>query len=1088
MDNATFSNNISRAVTNDVAKYLPIRVSEEFSGPLAQIFQNVSSVFAPGISEKRLLEALSSKSPSAPLVKQIPKLVSKGLSLYLANIFQKIYSQPVNAESRQKLLDILANPPATNSLQDDLPRLVSDELSIYLARLFQKLFCGQVDDTFEKSMRDEFKMELLKTYKDFFVLDKVNQENYQTAIFALSGVLKKIILKNYYISPAERGAATKAHDISVLTASLIMQKFSSILFPSRNLEFGWKYDLSVELLGKYFPERAAQHANEFLHIEHSFQRIILRLADIESANKLRVKFNEQLSRENEHFFVMGYANPENFNDIADALKKIINAIVSQHFSINPEDTALNDMSVILALMIRHRFVNTFPSSFAPRLGFDEAYLAEVFQKRFSPEIARAYARDFFRVESIFQKIFSKLAAQESEKNLREIFRARLLEGFTQFLADGKMSSETFKDIKNPLRMILREAVATHFGISPANEKLSKIAHPVASIIANEFSSAFSSSFIQFLARNRAELRTVFEKSFEPTVAEQYTKEFFQQVMRARSEVQPFLPINYIEPCDCNQEKKVHAALSSPIYYFVNVLITSLPQELMKYNGFISPRTYFLWNNAAFLVMFVIYGQSLNEYKIAREKPCTKHRYLTFMRNKAHSFGIGEAYYFLRYAIVSVLGVGANLDNLLTGGNDYALERDTFAAWFRLYLLNDAVANMIMQFGSASMLAFNEPLPGKKTKNKPRDLFLLPRLLTRRLRTGVEWLVQRTDDPLNKFKRILNSPMIDWTVDLLLSDSNFFPRLELISPWSQKENKFVFPWDKKDVIRKPEFVLSKIPSVKLALELYQEDIQAGMKEINKYRIRSNSWFFSYALPWLELPLMALPIPALRLALSFVVRPLIIMKDEEITALVERFFSAINGYYSESLDVVLYEQPNIIRAYKVPQNTGGLTIEAEPRLTTQVNADVQPLDPGLPRLPSVPIGPTPVPAAESGEKPLAVSEQVNKSRRAKPSSLGLLSAVSDNYYSVASASGPGMFASRVDESKSPFKAEQHSPIDFKQEYQPHTTITGSHRTKSATSVNKAATRVSGIFKKGLSRAATQLEKLQKEVGDTVGYKKK
>jgi hypothetical protein len=187
-----------------------------------------------------------------------------------------------------------------------------------------------------------------------------------------------------------------------------------------------------------------------------------------------------------------------------------------------------------------------------------------------------------------------------------------------------------------------------------------------------------------------------------------------------------------------------------------------------------------------------------------------------------------------------------------------------------FFIKDALANMLMQMGIVSMLAFNTPLPGDK--KIPWDLFRIPRELLRGLCNLLRWAITHfelidtssNDGLLLKVYEMLASDNFRFAVDLIFSDGNFNPRAELLS----------INHSNKVITEDPRKVLFKLRPFKLFYQYYAEDLQAVVTGIKKTHNISS---------YVPAPLLWLPYTG---ALSIIADVLSIMKKDVLTDLLKK----------------------------------------------------------------------------------------------------------------------------------------------------------------------------------------------------------
>jgi hypothetical protein len=593
------------------------------------------------------------------------------------------------------------------------------------------------------------------------------------------------------------------------------------------------------------------------------------------------------------------------------------------------------LTLFSRLFVRRLVDNTLFSTMLPRAVSND--VAKHRPKVISEELSAHLAH-------MFQLIFAP-RDPDSATGLQEVLKKKLLDGYQIFFAPGNISEATFIKIKKPLQEILNKSICEYYNISETSNSAFEISRISANMIADEFANAFSSSYTQRLGQNVDDFKKELKKviSDQKKVAE-YSFEFFHGITRTRKETEPFLPIKHLAVCKCEREKKIHAALSSSIYYAGNLFFTTAPQLALYKAGIIPSLVYEIWDWVALGVRVLIYGQSFNEYKMALDEPCTRHRYEVFMRNKMHSLGTGGAYKLMAYLITSALLKAANFDdNMLSQG---------LAESLRKYFISDAIANIVMQFGVVSILSFNEKLPGRK--ENPTDIFERTREMTRlahefieRAHEGIEKFFElEHKNPLQKVKSVLRSPKFNWAVDFFLSGSNFLPRPEL------------FTFNGQHVIPAKD-VFIKWPTATALLDLYRSDVEGGMARVEGIQKISNYWFIG--------PLLNLPLPLPRVVMSFVVKPLQMMQDKEVEDGIEGFFKSLFNYYYQPAQGYI-EKLSIIDGYHP-----GAHVEQEvipvvaPRVIEVHESAIAPLQDEKEALPVLPPSAALVPAVAANAMP-------------------------------------------------------------------------------------------------------------------------
>jgi hypothetical protein len=264
------------------------------------------------------------------------------------------------------------------------------------------------------------------------------------------------------------------------------------------------------------------------------------------------------------------------------------------------------------------------------------------------------------------------------------------------------------------------------------------------------------------------------KSFVEKNAKEVSDESMQSVIRStvtvsRTHLKKWLPVKNATACECGDKKKITASLSSSYYYAGNLVQLKIP-DLLRKVGAISPEAHMYATVIAFLLRALIYGHSMNEYKVVGDGHCTRHRYQIFARNKAHGFGVGLSY-------VAISELLSTLVESVTGVNTY--------------FSRDAINSLMLQSVAVSTLANNEPLPGKG--EDPWDIFYLSRKLTLWAADVGRWLfspyyndVAKRQRFVDKMKRLAESKEVAGALRYLFNGNDFFPTKE-----SMKEVTLLF---------------------------------------------------------------------------------------------------------------------------------------------------------------------------------------------------------------------------------------------------------------------------------------------------------
>jgi hypothetical protein len=378
-----------------------------------------------------------------------------------------------------------------------------------------------------------------------------------------------------------------------------------------------------------------------------------------------------------------------------------------------------------------------------------------------------------------------------------------------------------------------------------NDLAFHVANTLVSAYANFFSENHHTQLKNDIDELNKNLQKISFQSLEDSSAEMFVKNLEKGFARLTE----FLPINHLPDCGCNLKKILHAGVSSPVYYSANHFIATLPEQFAKYQ-WITPATLFYANLFMIPASILIYGQSFNEYKVATENHCTRHRYIEFARHKAHSFGVGLAFFSTWKLLAKMLFTVTGVDN---------------------YFVQDALLNLMMQFGAVSMLAFNDALPGKQLR--PWDVFKPTRKLTRGL---IAWFrLAYKDEPLpededvsalSQLFSVLGSQEFRVAVNMIFSGSEYFPRSNLLSSHIMDANK--------QLCADPRQVFFEMQSFKLFLKHYKADIEGIIPWLNS---------FHYYSSWVPTDLLAmLPVPGF---MALLVDVLELMKNESLTDIIK-----------------------------------------------------------------------------------------------------------------------------------------------------------------------------------------------------------
>ncbi len=364
----------------------------------------------------------------------------------------------------------------------------------------------------------------------------------------------------------------------------------------------------------------------------------------------------------------------------------------------------------------------------------------------------------------------------------------------------------------------------------------------AAAIAHGFVNLYSAKHRQDYESALTEIKKFFESAFNLHGDHNVASDFKKLLDKGFAAQHSLLPLKHQPSCGCNLKKVLHAGVSSPVYYAANHFINSLPEKLHAHQ-MLSENNYFYLSWASTLVGILIYGQGLNEYKVSPEDNCTRHRYEVFARNYLHSFGVG---------------LGLQLST------QAAVQSIYYATGVKSYYVQDAMFNLLMQFGVVSMLAFNDPLPGNL---KIWDLFTIPReltsgfvnLLQRRFSPNMEKKESR-DSMIDYVYQMLSSSQFRYVVNLILSGGDYFPKRELLTWGAWREEK--------NLTHDPRRIIFDNQAFKQFYDMFKSDIEVAVQKIK---------IAHYCSTWMSQPLLtAMRIPGGFMAL--IVDVLQIMKDE------------------------------------------------------------------------------------------------------------------------------------------------------------------------------------------------------------------
>ncbi len=467
--------------------------------------------------------------------------------------------------------------------------------------------------------------------------------------------------------------------------------------------------------------------------------------------------------------------------------------------------------------------------------------------------------------------------------------------FSDFFSQPEITEKSIHAIIHPLSHLMYHFIKRENGLSVSDEFVENFSSSIAKVTAHELARGLIAAFNRTLNDDKQYLENQFNQVFVEVRSKALATHLTDSLYLVHQEAKSFFPLIHNKTCGCSIKKTMHASISSPIYYAGNLFFIALP-DLINHIVMISPPAYKISKLVAYLMKIVIYGQNLNEFKVTTEGQCTRHRYLVFARNKAHSFGVGLA---------QLLGIEV-LSFLLY----VVTEVDTF-------LTRDAISNLVIQFASVAALAFNDPLPGNK-KN-PWDIFYLPKQMTRKALYFFNWLFLPEMEDTNAFNRrlkkaesILSNKRTNQLVQFLFCEGDFYP--------TPQQGQCLDGW----------VMASRLPAVKKVLTLFNKEIHQA--------VVTAEWFHHHA-KWLTGPLLVLPVPGA--IASMIVIPLRLLREDVLLNLIKKI-----QHILLDLRVVSEDQPVI----QVNGNEQALLEQhiAEALAGTVMSDDIKPEYP-----PSVPV---------------------------------------------------------------------------------------------------------------------------------------
>jgi hypothetical protein len=500
--------------------------------------------------------------------------------------------------------------------------------------------------------------------------------------------------------------------------------------------------------------------------------------------------------------------------------------------------AVLDYAIVLTffsrLYVRRLADNTFNSvSLSRAISNDVSkHLLEVGAEGFADNIAKL-------LNSVFQ------VGENTPETFKRILKTKLSPQFVIFFKNADSSTKAFIKLAEAIQHEITQTVNDLCIHAPEATTLSRFSHLAAKVITDELANAFATDAQKCERGYQADqtpeaFQALLGQMLMKSVAARYTSEYTRQVKDTLQQLKLALPIKDTPVCECNLTKILHAGISSPIYYAGNHLILGIPAVLHAL-GYLSSANFYFIEKPAMLLTILTYGQNFNEYKVT-EGRCTRHRYRVFARNKAHSLGVGLAFFLTWQALIQAVALTTGVDNFFT---------------------KDALVNILMQVGTTSMLSYRERLPGKK--KFPTDIFMFPRAMTLSAVNFVKWVLTRDaedkeehDNALVTIQSALISKRFRDVITVILGGSNLLP-----------PHDFLFFGLTDD----PRRVLAQVRSFKVMIDFYRSDID--------YVIRKIKEIYKYS-TWVASPLLSLPAPGI---LTLIVEVLQLMKNSNWDELIQ-----------------------------------------------------------------------------------------------------------------------------------------------------------------------------------------------------------
>lgn len=507
-----------------------------------------------------------------------------------------------------------------------------------------------------------------------------------------------------------------------------------------------------------------------------------------------------------------------------------------------------DWAITLTLVMR---------LFVRRLTDNSAYtlcLPRVISNDVAEHLPRMIAEGLaHELSGLFEKIFFQ--AVRDNHHFDEQLRPRLLEIFTVFFSKSEINKNTFQELIKPLEKLFLELIEQQDFLSVTPQFIKNFSEQLAITIANEFAQTFSIENQFTVKKDYESLNHIIATSFEMKLAGEHSQNLERSISRVHENVRAFLPAKYNKSCACETKKIVSAGISSPVYYSGILALTYLP-DLLNWLEWISPSKYFYSRLFACIMRIMLYGQSMNEYKVAAEGQCTRHRYQVFARNKAYGLGVGAAYVLTVEALANLFYFTTNVDSFFT---------------------RDAISNLMMEMGIIATLAYNDPLPGKQ--KRPWDIFYLPRKIVRWGVDTVTWLFipdindsDARDDLMKNVKRIISSKKLYQSVDLLFGDGDFYPQNKSKDVESkQVAVKMIEFRNEDDVLN----IIFNFPSIKKMLKLYNHDFELKIARVEQLH---------HVAIWTAGPLLSRPVQGF--VASVLILPLKVLKEDSLPLLFDK----------------------------------------------------------------------------------------------------------------------------------------------------------------------------------------------------------